>query len=182
MHFEVKLVGFGGQGIILAGNILGRAVSLYDQRHAVVTTSYGPEARGGACASTVIIDDKPISYPYSHEPDILIAMSQDGYNKFIDSLKPNGKLLIDTDLVQVEPVQIATKNLKLSSIPATRIAEELGNKIIANIVMLGFFTAETGIVSCEAVQSAVIDTIKPKHRELNIKAFGSGFNYSKQQQ
>ena len=84
---EIIITGFGGQGIILAGRILGKAAALGDHKESTLVESYGPESRGGACSAQVIISDKTIHYPYVGYPDILICMSQSGYDKFIGHIK-----------------------------------------------------------------------------------------------
>ena len=138
---EITVTGFGGQGIVLAGRILGRAAALGDHRQSTLIQSYGPEARGGACSAQVIISDQAIHYPHVRHADILVCMSQSGYDKFIGQIKDDGILLIDQDLVQA----IGIKR-DFFSIPSTRMAEELGRKMLANIIMVGFFSAITGAV------------------------------------
>ncbi|MBW1988927.1 MAG: 2-oxoacid:acceptor oxidoreductase family protein, partial [Deltaproteobacteria bacterium] len=120
---EIIITGFGGQGIVLAGRILGRAASLGDHKESTLVQSYGPESRGGACSAQVIISDETIHYPYVRRPHILAAMSQAGFDKFKDTLTDDGYLLIDQDLVNPEGV-----DRDVFAIPATRLAEELGRK------------------------------------------------------
>jgi 2-oxoglutarate ferredoxin oxidoreductase subunit gamma len=170
---EIILTGFGGQGIVLAGQILGRAASLIDQKESTLTQSYGPEARGGACSAQVIISSSTIHYPYVRNPDILVCLSLEAYNRFHALLREGGTLLVDQDLIPVaEP-----RGANFFSIPATRMAEELGNKMMANVVMLGFFTAVTGAVSADAVRDTVADTVPKRTREQNVAAFNKGFDY-----
>ncbi|MCK4352333.1 2-oxoacid:acceptor oxidoreductase family protein [candidate division WOR-3 bacterium] len=168
---EIRFAGFGGQGIIRSGIIVGRAASIYDNKFATMNQSFGPEARGGACSSELIVSESRILYPYVTKPDVLIAMSQEAYEKFKPNLKKDGILIIDTDLVKLK------KAGKLFSIPATRFAEELGNRIIANVVMLGFFTALTKVVSVEAMKKTIPESVPSRFVELNLKAFDKGFNY-----
>jgi 2-oxoglutarate ferredoxin oxidoreductase subunit gamma len=173
LHKEIILTGFGGQGIVLAGQILGRAASLIDQKESTLTQSYGPEARGGACSAQVIISSSTIHYPYVRNPDILVCMSLEAYHKFHGLLREGGTLLVDQDLIPAaEP-----RGANFFSIPATRMAEELGNKMMANVVMLGFFTAVTGAVSSEAVRDTVAETVPKRTREQNVAAFNKGFDY-----
>ncbi|MBN1931631.1 MAG: 2-oxoacid:acceptor oxidoreductase family protein [Desulfobacterales bacterium] len=169
---EIILTGFGGQGIILAGRILGEAAALGDHRESTFIQSYGPESRGGACSAQVIVSDDIIHYPYVKHPDILICMSQVGYEKFIGTMKPNGILLIDQDLVHPR-----SKKQDFFSIPATRMAEELGHKMMANIIMLGFLTAVTKVVSLSAAQKAVSKSVPEGTKEINIHAFNRGCDY-----
>ena len=129
---EITITGFGGQGIVLAGRILGKAAVLGDHKQSTLVQSYGPEARGGACSAQVIISEGTIHYPYVRHPDILVSMSQTGFDKFIGQLKEGGTVLIDQDLVQPRGLEG-----DVFPIPATRIAEELGRKMMANIIMFG---------------------------------------------
>ncbi len=138
---EIRLTGFGGQGIILSGYIVGKAAAIHDEKQATFTQSYGPESRGGACSAQVIISDEPISYPHLTDPAILVVMSQAAYNKYAPDLEEGALLIIDQDLVETGEI---AGDVKLLSVPATRLAEELGRKIVANIVMLGFFATYIG--------------------------------------
>ncbi len=173
---KIKISGFGGQGVILSAYIIGKAASIYDKKNASMTQAYGPEARGGACSSQVVISPKEVDYPLVDEADVLIALSQEGYDKFISILKKDGILLYDSDLVE---------NLKHSSkinsnpLPVTRVAEELGNKIVANVVMMGFFTAVAKMVSIEAMKQSIQESVPSKYTELNMRAFDEGYNYIK---
>ena len=174
---EIRLAGFGGQGIILAGNILGKAASLYEHLQAVFTQSYGPEARGGACSADVIISQGEIFYPRVSKPQILVLMSEEAKNTYGRLMSNRAMILIDEDLVQMDE---APEGSRLFRIPATRLAEKLGRKIVANIVMLGFITAVTGVVGYEAMKQALFDSIPSGTEELNLKAFEKGFEYGKQ--
>jgi len=175
---EIRFAGFGGQGIIRSGYIIGKAASLFDNKFATLNQSFGPEARGGACSAQVVISDDRVLYPYVTAPDILVAMSQEAYDKYEPEMNDAGLLLIDKDLVK--PRKLRGK-IKLYSIPATRIAEELGNRIIANVVMLGFFTAITGIVSVEAMKKAIPGSVPDRFLELNLKAFDRGLEYGERE-
>ena len=169
---EIVFTGFGGQGIILAGRILGKAAVIGDHRESTLVQAYGPEARGGACSAQVIIADQPIHYPYVRRPDVLACMSQAGFDKFIDQLKEGGTLLIDKDLVQAKGV-----SGDFFSIPSSRMAEEMGRIMMANIIMLGFFTAVTGAVSVEAARDAVMKSVPKGSEEMNATAFNKGCDY-----
>jgi 2-oxoglutarate ferredoxin oxidoreductase subunit gamma len=173
---EIRFAGYGGQGIIRSGIIVGRAASIYDNKFSTMSQSFGPEARGGACSSQLVVSDTKVLYPYITITDILIAMSQAGYDKFEAELGEEGMLLFDEDLVEPKP---SRGNIKSFSIPATRFAEQLGKKIVANVVMLGFFTAMTDVVSYEAMKKAVPDSVPEKALELNLKAFDKGYEYGK---
>ena len=169
---EIIITGFGGQGIVLAGHILGKAVTLGDHRESTLVQSYGPEARGGACSAEVIISDNSIHYPYVRYPDILVCMSQSGFEKFVNQLKEKGILLIDQDLVKLRGI-----DRDAFSIPSTRMAEELGRKMMANIIMLGFFTAVTSAVSVDAARTAVLESVPKGTEEMNATAFNKGYDY-----
>jgi 2-oxoglutarate ferredoxin oxidoreductase subunit gamma len=171
---EIVFTGFGGQGIVLAGRIVGEAASLGDHRESTLTQSYGPEARGGACSAHVIIADGAIHYPYVRRPDILVCMSQGGYDKFGNLLKDEGTLIIDEDLV---PSVSPSEGADFFAIPATRMAEELGRKMMANIVMVGFFTAVTGTLTIESAREAVAGAVPKNTIEMNLNAFTKGHDY-----
>ena len=170
---EIKLGGFGGQGIILSGLILGKAASLFSGKRATFTQSYGPEARGGACSANVVISKTEIDYPYVSSPHHMMVMSQGAYEKYVEKLRPGGKLLYDEDLVEL---RFRRKDISRFGIPATRLAEQLGRKIVANIVMLGFVTAVTEVVDYDAMKSAILDTVPPGTEELNLKAYNTGYD------
>jgi 2-oxoglutarate ferredoxin oxidoreductase subunit gamma len=172
---EIKFSGFGGQGIILSAVITGRATAIYDKKNSVVTESYGPEARGGACAGSVVVDEKPIDYPYVTTPDVLVVMSQEAYTAYKSSLKTGGIIIIDEDLVKLDKEESAL----VYRIPATRFAEEIGKKIVANIAMLGFFTGITDITKYESMKRAVLDSVPPHTKDINERVFEKGYNYSK---
>ncbi len=171
---EIRLSGFGGQGIILAAYILGKAAALHDHKHATMTQNYGPESRGGACSGQVIISEAPVSYPHLTRPHIVVAMSQEAYAKYAGDLAEGGLLLIDEDLVQPSGDDLPGR---LYRIPATRIAEEMGRKMVANIVMLGFLAGLAHSVSPAALRQAVRDSVPKGTGEFNLKAFETGLAY-----
>ena len=169
----VKLGGFGGQGIILSGLILGKAATLFSDKKATFTQSYGPEARGGSCSANVMISESDIDYPYVTRPHHMIIMSQGAYEKYVDKLRSGGKLLYDEDLVELK---FRRDDIHRFGIPATRLAEQLGRKIVANIVMLGFVAAVTEVVDYEAMKSAILDSVPPGTEELNLRAYNTGYD------
>ncbi len=176
-RIEIRLSGFGGQGIILAAHILGKAAALHDHKHATMTQNYGPESRGGACSGQVIISDAPVSYPHLTRPNVVVAMSQEAYTKYSHDLADDALVLIDEDMVQ--PGQEARVG-RMYRIPATRIAEqEIKRKMVANIVMLGFLGALDGSVSPDALRQAVRESVPKGTEELNIGAFDRGYAYGK---
>lgn len=171
---EIKIGGFGGQGVILSGYIIGRAASIYDEKHATMIQAFGPEARGSACSAQVIVAQEPIAYPYITSPELMIVMSQEAYTKFSPELATGGVLITEEELVKTHNLR---KDIRHFSIPATRIAEELGKKLVVNIVMMGFLTAVTGIVGKKAMEQAVLASVPKGTEELNMKAFERGFEY-----
>jgi 2-oxoglutarate ferredoxin oxidoreductase subunit gamma len=171
---EIRIAGFGGQGVILSAIILGRAASIHQGAFATMTQSFGPEARGGACSAQLILSESPILYPYVTKPDILVVMSQEAYTRFVPELKDGGTLIVEQDLVRVTELK---PNTKVFSIPATRLAEELGKRMVLNSVMVGFFTAVTQLLNKDAVSKAVSDSVPASFKDLNLKAFEKGFEY-----
>ena len=155
---------------------MGKAASIYEGVYATMTQSFGPEARGGACAAQVIVSDEPILYPYVTQPDVLVAMSQEAYTKFTPDLKKNGILIVEKDLVRVSDHM---PGVLVYSVPATRLAEELGKRMVQNAVMVGFFAAVTGLLSPDSLRKAVADSVPAAFRELNLKAFDKGYEYGK---
>ena len=168
---QVVITGFGGQGIVLTGSILGKAATIFDGRCATMTQNYGPEARGGSCSSQVIVSQEEIAFPMVERPQVLVCLSQEGYQKNADSLRPGGLLVWDSDLVRVGQLDPSWRRYHL---PATRIAEELGNKMMANIVMLGFLSAVSDVVSVDSLRQAMLASVPPKTKETNAKAFDLG--------
>jgi 2-oxoglutarate ferredoxin oxidoreductase subunit gamma len=173
---EIRVAGFGGQGVILSAILLGKAASIYQGAYATMTQNFGPEARGGACSAQLVLSDSPILYPYITQPDILVVMSQEAYVRFGSELKDGGILIVEQDLVRVADLDV-NKELQVYSIPATRIAEDLGKRMVLNSVMVGFFTAVTHLLDPEAVRKAVADSVPPSFLDLNVKAFEKGFEY-----
>jgi 2-oxoglutarate ferredoxin oxidoreductase subunit gamma len=169
---RVLLTGFGGQGVVLAGHILGKAAAIYGGREATLIQAYGPEARGGATLVQVVISDEPILYPYIDSADVIFCMSQEGFTKYAAALRPGGALLIEEDLVRLPAGHPANG---VFGIPATRLAVEAGRKMVANIVMLGFLVAVTGVVERAAMEAAIRSSVPKGTDELNLGAFSRGF-------
>src|SRR5438270_4476536 len=165
---EIRIAGFGGQGVILSAAVIGKAASIFQGGFATMTQNFGPEARGGACSAQVILSDQPILYPYVTRPDILVVMSQEAYTRFVPELKDDGLLLIEKDLVRVSDLKAG---IQVLSVPATRIAEELGKRMVLNSVMVGFFAAVTNLLDPDALRKAAADSVPPSFRELNLRAF-----------
>ena len=142
---EIRIAGFGGQGVIMCAQVIGRAASIVEHGFATMTQNFGPEARGGACSAQLILSPDPILYPYVVKPDLMVLMSQEAFVKFHRGIKPGGTLIVEQELVRVQDV--AAPDVKVFAIPATRIAENLGKKMVQNIVMTGFFGAISGCCS-----------------------------------
>jgi 2-oxoglutarate ferredoxin oxidoreductase subunit gamma len=174
---ELRIAGFGGQGVVLAGQIVGQAVAVFDNQFAAFTQNYGPEARGGSCTAEVVAAEEPIGYPYLTKPKVVVTLSQDAYNKYGKDLTDDTQLIIDPDLVKPDSTQ---KHLYLS-VPANRIAREMGRVVVANIVLLGFLAAVSDFVSAEALRKSVLATVPKGTGEFNVKAFETGYNYGKDQ-
>ena len=171
---EIRISGFGGQGVILSAIVIGKAGCIFENGYSTMTQSFGPEARGGACSAQVILSNQPILYPYVTRPDILVTMSQEAYSLFTPQVKEDGILIIEQDLVRVEKLP---PGVRVYGVPATRLAEELGKRMVLNIVMVGFFASVTNVLDPEAVRQAVADSVPEAFRELNLKAFDKGFEY-----
>ena len=171
---EIRITGFGGQGVILLGYIIGKAASIFNDQHATLTQSFGPEARGSACSAQVLVSDSRVLYPYVTKPELMLAMSHDGYATHKDSMAEECMLVYEEDLVK--PFDHGPK-AKTYGIPATRFAEELGHKIVLNIVMLGFFGAVTELIPHDALRQAVESSVPGGTEELNLKAFDKGYEY-----
>ncbi len=175
MRHEIRFSGFGGQGIILSAVIIGRAAVMYDNKFAVQTQVYGPEARGGASMSAVIIDDDPILYPEVSIPDIYVIMSQEGFEKYGADAQDPAVMLVDSTLVHSRP------KCRYIEVPATREAKQtLKKDIVANIVMLGALVAATQVVSEESLKKAILDSVPKGTEDLNLKAMQLGLQLGKQ--
>jgi 2-oxoglutarate ferredoxin oxidoreductase subunit gamma len=174
MLTEIRIAGFGGQGVILAAAVIGKAQAIFQGGYATMTQSFGPEARGGSSSAQVILSSEPILYPYITQPDILVVMSQEAYSRFSPQLKPGGILITEQELVNVDH---APASARMYGVPATRLAEELGRKVVLNIVMVGFFGAVTRLLDPDALRKAVADSVPPAMQKLNLQAFDKGFEH-----
>ena len=174
-RYEIRLAGFGGQGLVLAGQILAEAAAVYDGRNATHTVAYGPEVRGGTSRSEVVISDRQINYPRVISADLLLAMSQEACDKYAHELKRDGVLVVDTVHVRYVPTTRAYR------VPITQIAKDVtGRRITANIVALGVLVGLVGVVSRKALEAA-LDAIAPQGtREINATALAAGFDVAGQ--
>jgi 2-oxoglutarate ferredoxin oxidoreductase subunit gamma len=169
MRHEIRFSGFGGQGIILSAVIVGRAAALYDGKYAVQTQVYGPEARGGASMSAVIIDEEPILYPKVRSPDIFVIMSQEGFLRYGADAPKDATMILDTDMVQGRP------SCAWYGIPATSQAKSaFGRVIVANIIMIGALVGATRVVGTEAIERAVRESVPRGTEDLNLRALTRG--------
>ena len=169
---EIRIGGFGGQGVILSGIIIGRAAAIHAGMHATLIQSFGPEARGSSSSAELIVSDERIWYPYLRQADMLVVLSQDAYARFTPNLKPGGLLVTETELVKLTPEPPTTRRF---AVPATRLAEEIGRKIVLNIITVGFFGAVSKLMPMEALEQAVKDSVPPGTLDLNLRAFRRGY-------
>jgi 2-oxoglutarate ferredoxin oxidoreductase subunit gamma len=170
-RYEIRLSGSGGQGLILAGQILAEAAAVYDDNNATQSQSYGPEARGGASRSEVIISDEEIDYPKAMNIDLLLAFTQEACNKYAGDLKPGGIVLADS----TEVTKLPKGDFKVFPVPITEIAEkEIGKKVVANLVAVGLIVGLSKIVTPVAAEEALWERVPKGTEELNLKAFRKG--------
>lgn len=175
-RYDIRLSGEGGQGLVLAGRILAEAAAIYDDKNATQSQSYGPEARGGASRSEVIISDEDIDYPKAVNIDLLLALTQESCNKYTKDLKENGILLVDSQAV----TKVPEGNYRVYRVPITEIARErVGRAVVANIVALGIIVELTRVVSVEALEAAVLSRVPKGTEDLNTKAFRTGMEVAK---
>ena len=174
---EIRIAGFGGQGVILAAAVVGKAAAIFEGGYATMTQAFGPEARGGSSSAQVILSTEPILYPYVTQPDVLVVMPQEAYTRFAPQLKPGGILITEQELVHIDHL---ASGIRVYGVPATRLAEELGRKMVLNIVMVGFFGAVTDLLDRDSLRQAVADSVPPAFRDLNLRAFDKGFDYGSQ--
>lgn len=174
-RIEVRLAGEGGQGMILAGIILAEAAAIYDGKNAVQSQSYGPEARGGASKSEVIIAQDEIDFPEVIQADLMVALSQEAFDKYAGYLKAGALLIIDSDQVACAPEHTAVQ------VPITRLAVEAsGRAITANVVALGVLVELSGVVSKQAISQAVAARAPKGTQEINQRALEAGFEAARQ--
>ena len=171
-RYEVRIGGFGGQGVVTMAVVAGETASLYDKKFVVQTQSYGPEARGGASKSEIVISDEEVDFPKVQTPDVFVVLSRAAYLEYVDGLKDDGILIIDEDLVKIE--SDIPETMKVYKIPATRIADkEVGSKQATNVVMLGAFAVITKILSIEGLK-ARIEEKWPRFVKTNMLALELG--------
>jgi 2-oxoglutarate ferredoxin oxidoreductase subunit gamma len=168
---EILIGGVGGQGVILAGILLGAAATLFDNKKAVQTQAYSSEQRGGMARAEVILSSEPVTDPQVRKPDILIALAEDAIDRHLHKVKPAGLVVIDSDLVN----NARLGDYEILSIPATSLAEkEMGSIVVANLIILGGLIKKTSLLSIEAMEKAIEVSVPPKAKNLNLKAFRRG--------
>ena len=175
-RYEVRLSGEGGQGLVLAGKVLAEAAAIYDGKNATQSQSYGPEARGGASRSEVIISDEDIDYPKAVNIDLLLALTQEACDKYCKDLKDDGILIVDAHAVK----DIPNSKFRSISLPIIENArEKVGKALVANVVALGIIAEISKVVSHEAIESAVMARVPKGTEGLNVKALRIGFEMAK---
>lgn len=169
MRTEVRFSGRGGQGLILAGIVLAEACGVYEEKEVVQTQSYGPEARGGASRSEVVVSDDQIRYPRAYDPDVLVALSQEAFDRFAPKVKKGGVILADSFYVDTDRKDVVM--MPFSEIARSRI----GREVVTNMVVLGVLSAVTGMVKLDSLKKALKHRIRKAFLEMNLKALDEGF-------
>jgi 2-oxoglutarate ferredoxin oxidoreductase subunit gamma len=169
---ELTIAGVGGQGSILAGVILGSAAVYHDGHYAVQTQAYSSELRGGYAATWVVVSDEPVVFPRVVRPDILVAQAQDAMDRFRATLKPDGLLIMDGDMISGAPEEIR----HVFKVPATSMAHNrLKTPVVANMIMLGALSRVSSVVSRKALEKAIGEAVPQGKKQLNLDAFSLGF-------
>lgn len=175
-RYEIRFSGSGGQGLILAGVIFAEAAAIFDKKNAVQSQSYGPEARGGASKSEVILSDETIDFPKATAIDLQLSLTQESCTKYYKDVKGNGTLLVDEDFVR----EVPKGTFKVIRLPIIRTAaEQIGKAFVANIVAIGAIAALTGQVTYESVEKAVLSRVPKGTEDLNKKALLAGYELAK---
>ncbi len=167
---EILIGGVGGQGVILAGILLGTAATLFDDKKAVQTQAYSSEQRGGMAKAEVILSSEPITDPQVRRPDILIALAEDAVKRHLSKIKPQGLLVFDSDLVK----EVAPGDYQVLQVPATSLAEREGNIVVANLILLGVLIQRTGLLPVQAMEKAIVMSVPSQAKNLNLSAFRKG--------
>ncbi|MDM7998604.1 MAG: 2-oxoacid:acceptor oxidoreductase family protein [Dehalococcoidia bacterium] len=174
---ELRVAGFGGQGVILFGEIVGKGASIFDKGYATLTQSYGPEARGGSCTAEVVVSREPIDYPRVVSPEVVVILAQEAYTNYGRNPAKGTVVIVDPDLVKPDP----TVQPVPFSVPATRMARDMSRPVVANIIMLGFLAAVSDLVSHDALREAVRSSVPEGTEDLNLSAFDKGYAYGMEQ-
>jgi len=164
---DIRFGGFGGQGIITASYILGVAGVMHEGMDALQTQSFGTQARGGQCRAEVMLSKTPLSYAPMVESDALVVMSQPALDSYLKALQPGGLLIVDSSIVRDIPER---KDIEILRIPATDMATKMGNKVIANMILVGALVEKTNLVKKESLTKAIEETVPARFVELNLQA------------
>jgi len=175
-RFEVRIAGLGGQGIVTAGVMIGRAASVFGGKNVTLAQSYGPESRGGASKVEVIVSDEKINYPKLRKPSLVAVMSQEAYRKNVGDLSGDTIVVVDPDMVQEDQLNHTATTYR---VPATKIAERLGKKIVSNMVMVGAIIGLTDMVDTAAVEKAIAKYTPRGTEQLNLTAFKNGYDLAR---
>lgn len=178
-RYEVRIAGFGGQGIILLGVVLAKAIASNLKLHVVQTQSYGPESRGGAVRADLVISDEPVDYPEVVKADVLVAMSQAALDTYLKDLKEDGVLVIDPGLVKLKT---QSSHVLISEVDATRKVSNLGKSLHANMIMLGALINIINLAPREAVISALKESVPEKSLDENLQALEMGLKIPRGEQ
>lgn len=170
MRYEVRIAGLGGQGIVLLGVVLAKAIASNDKLHVVQTQSYGPESRGGAVRADLVISDEPVDYPKVRKADVLVVMSQAAFDAYLGDLKESGTLVFDPGLVTPE----TRRSMTLKEVNATKKASQVGKVLLANMIMLGALLNIINLASKEAVINALRDSVPEKNLGEDVRAMEAG--------
>lgn len=176
-RYEIRLSGEGGQGLVLAGKILAEAAAIYDDRNATQSQSYGPEARGGASRSEVIISDGEIDFPKAQNLDLLLSLTQEAFDKYHHDLRPGGLLVLDEDAV----ARVPEGDWKITRVPFVRLArDKVGKAVVANIVALGVIVRLSKAVTEEAAEQAILARVPRGTEDLNKRAYHLGLEVAEE--
>lgn len=177
-HIEIQISGFGGQGVVMAASILGRVATVEQGRNAIMVQNYGPESRGGASLAGIIIDDGEIGMPRVIDPDVIVVLSTAAYDKYGRSRPSRTTLIVEEDFVTLDAD--AEHGRTVLTVPATRIADELGRRIVMNIVMLGFLCGATDVQPPDLMKRVIAASVPSHTEELNMQAFEAGMRHARE--
>lgn len=169
MRLNIRFAGSGGQGVILASVLLSKAYGLGENYNIAQTQSYGPEARGGACKAEVVISDDEIDYMKVNKADVFVALNQVGYDKYINTVKDDAIILINSTLVESDRPNVY-------KIQATQRAEDMGKPFVVNIIALGALTRLLPKVHYPAVEEEIINNFNASIASANLDAYKMGYD------
>ena len=174
MRKEIRIAGTGGMGVVLAGVIMGHAAAVYGHMNVVQSQSYGSEARGTAAKSEVIISDGEIHYPKVRQSDLFVMMSQKALEMYLSGAKKGSVLIVDPDLVNTSEIE---SDYEIVKVPAMKTADEMGLRLISNMIMLGALVKKAGVFGLDALEKAITDMVAENYLEANIKAIKAGADF-----